>query len=175
MSIHVSLPEVTTLSVSFVQLSRRKMSEEYFPKIEQAVLSLTEDQLWAKPNLESNSVGNILLHLSGNIRQWIIHGVGGEQNVREREKEFLSDTKPSKEKTLDGLRTTITTSSDVLKKLELLPDLGAVLHEHRTIQGIQETVFSVIYHVTEHMSYHTGQIIYITKAMTGTDMKFYDL
>src|SRR5882672_8140753 len=72
----------------FISEARRLLVEEYLPKIERCVEKLTDEQVWWRPNPESNSIGNLLLHLSGNARQWIVCGLGGEADERRRQSEF---------------------------------------------------------------------------------------
>ena len=80
----------STAAVSqfFIQEARRLLIEEYLPKIERCFERLTDEQVWWRPNLESNSIGNLLLHLRGNVSQWIIGGVGGQARARRRQQEF---------------------------------------------------------------------------------------
>src|SRR4029077_8434606 len=68
--------------------ARRLLSQEYLPKIERCLERLTDEQIWWRPNEQSNSIGNLLLHLSGNARQWIVCGVGGATDARDRDAEF---------------------------------------------------------------------------------------
>src|SRR5687768_5541981 len=76
------------LSWAFVQQAREFLRDEYLPKIERCLEKLTDDQIWWRSNSESNSIGNLLLHLSGNARQWIVCGLGGETDARVRQAEF---------------------------------------------------------------------------------------
>jgi uncharacterized damage-inducible protein DinB len=128
--------------------------EQYLPKIERCLERLTDEQIWWRANDESNSIGNLVLHLCGNARQWIVSGVGGEADARERDA---------------LLRSTLSDVGRVLKNLD-----PATLLERRTIQGSDVDVLEAIFHVTEHFSMHTGQIIMLTKMLTSSDLRFYD-
>ncbi len=115
-------------------------------------------------------MGNLLLHLSGNVRQWIVSGVGGEPDARERHAEFEAEGGRSGSELLALLEAAVRDADRVLGAL----DSGRLL-EPLVIQGTDTTVLAAIYHVVEHFGMHTGQIAYITKLRTGTDLGFYDV
>ena len=157
-------------SRAFIQQARNFLREEYLPKIERCLEKLTDEQVWWRSNSESNSIGNLLLHLSGNARQWIVSGLGGEADDRVRQAEFDERTTIPRNELLSRLRTTVSTVDDTL----------AVFDPHRLldrfkIQGTEVTALAAIFHVTEHFSMHVGQIVYIRKQLTAEDMHFYDL
>ena len=135
-----------------------------------AVAHLDEDGLWWRPNPASNSVGNLLLHLAGNLRQWVVSGLGGEVDERERESEFDPDQHPDRANLVQTLTDAVL---DAVRTLEAVDpsSLGVV----RTVQGREVTGFDAILHAVEHFSMHTGQILYITKAVTGRDLAFYEV
>lgn len=140
---------------------------EYVPKIRRCLDLLDRSDVWWRPNEASNSVGNLLLHLSGNTRQWIVSGVGGAEDVRRRSREFgRSEGDP--ERLFLELRDTVEEARGVLDDLD-----PAVLHEEQTIQGQRVTALEAVCHVVEHFSMHTGQIVYVTKLRTGRDLEFY--
>ncbi|MEP6568295.1 MAG: DinB family protein [Acidobacteriota bacterium] len=157
------------VSPAFIREARRLLAEEYLPKIERCVERLTAEQLWWRPNPESNSIGNLLLHLSGNARQWIVCGLGGEPDQRQRQTEFDERDGIPCDELLQKLRTTVTEVSEVLA----LFDPARLLDEY-PIQGTTATALAAIFHVTEHFSMHTGQIILLTKMLASTDLVFYD-
>ena len=159
---------MSDIAQSFIEQSRRFLLAEYLPKIERCVAELSDEDLWWRPNEQSNSVGNLLLHLAGNVRQWIIHGVGGAPDVRQRQQEFDERDGHPAETVLARLRETLEEADRVLGGLD-----PADLFTSRSIQGIDVTVFGAIYHVVEHFSTHVGQIIYVTKLRTGRDLQFY--
>ena len=73
---------------AFIAQSRRFLSDDYLPKIERCLEQLSDEQVWWRANDKSNSIGNLILHISGNARQWIVSGLGGEQDNRRRDDEF---------------------------------------------------------------------------------------
>jgi uncharacterized damage-inducible protein DinB len=158
-----------SIAAAFLSRSRYYLLTEYPTKIRAAVESLPADKLWWRPNEQANGVGNLLLHLSGNVRQWIISGVGGQPDVRKRNLEFAARGGTNAAIMLDGLEATLREADSILR--EMLP---SELLERRTIQGRDTTVFEAIYHVVEHFSTHTGQIVWIAKLLTPGAVKFYD-
>jgi uncharacterized damage-inducible protein DinB len=159
----------TQVSQAFIENARELLREEYLPKIERCVERLTDDQVWWRPNPESNSIGNLLLHLSGNARQWIVAGLGGATDERQRQTEFDERNSIRRSELLRILRTTITDVDNVLAGFD-----SARLLTTYPIQGTEATALQAIFHVTEHFSMHTGQIILLTKMLANTDLVFYD-
>ena len=160
---------IVNVSDDFIQKAREFLREEYLPKIERCVEKLTDEQVWWRPNEESNSVGNLLLHLSGNARQWIVSGLGGTPDGRRRQTEFDERRVIPRAELLEILRTTIAEVDGVLAGFD-----PARLLDSYPIQGTKSTALEAIFHVTEHFSMHTGQIILLTKMLTQTDLTFYD-
>ena len=163
--------EFTTarVSESFIAEARRLLREEYLPKIERCLEKLTDEQVWWRPNPESNSIGNLLLHISGNARQWIVSGLGTASDQRQRQTEFDRREGVPLEELLKRLRTTVSEIDKVLAEFEA----SRLLDEYQ-IQGTTSTALAAIFHVTEHFSMHTGQIILLTKMLAGVDLVFYD-
>lgn len=157
------------VAIAFIAKSRSLLSTEYLPKIERCVNLLTDEQIWWRPNPESNSVGNLLLHLAGNVRQWIVCGLGGAVDFRERQQEFDQRSVIPGEELLSKLKNTLAEVDTVLAGVD-----GVSLLQRRTIQGCDVMVLDAIYHVVEHFSMHAGQIILLAKAFTNNDLKFYD-
>ena len=157
------------ISEAFVQEARRLLTDEYLPKIERSVEKLSDEQVWWRPNPESNSIGNLLLHLAGNARQWIVCGLGGAADERQRQTEFDAREGIPRDELLQKLRTTVAEVSEVLVQF----DPARLLDEYR-IQGTKTTALAAIFHVTEHFSMHTGQIILVTKMLANVDLVFYD-
>ncbi len=143
---------------------------EYEAKIERCLGDLTDEQLWYRPNDQSNSIGNLVLHLCGNIRQWIGEGVGRKPYPRQRQQEFDERISVPRSELLSKLRSTIDEATDALSRLT--PD---DLVEMRTVQARTLTVMEAIYHAVEHFAMHTGQIIWITKAQMASNLHFYDV
>jgi len=160
----------TDVSQAFVQKARELIKQEYLPKIERCVEKLTDEQVWWRANPESNSIGNLLLHISGNARQWIVCGLGGATDRRQRQTEFDERNIIPRDELIARLRTTVADVDDILASF----DRARLLDEY-PIQGTEATALEAIFHVTEHFSMHVGQIIYITKHLTEHDLHFYDL
>ena len=137
-------------------------------RIETCVDKLTPDQIWTRHADNENAVGNLVLHLSGNVRQWILSGAGGEPDVRERDTEFAARGGMTPAELKTRLRSTVDAAAVLLRSLP--PER---LIERRKIQKYDVTVLEAILHVVEHFSGHTGQIIFITKFLTGEDLGFY--
>lgn len=153
----------------FLKESRALLSDSLLPRIERCVEKLTVGEIWWRPNDDSNSIGNLLLHLSGNVRQWIVSGIGGAEDRRQRQQEFDERGPIAPDELLSGLRRTVNDADWVLAALR-----PAALLDHRTIQGHEVNVLEAIYHVVEHFSMHAGQIILLTKRVKG-DLGFYDV
>ncbi|GAB4159493.1 MAG: hypothetical protein Fur0037_26690 [Planctomycetota bacterium] len=151
---------------------RRRLLGECLPRIASCVVRLSEEQIWRKPGPTCNSIGNLLLHLRGNVGQWILSALGGEEDRRDRDSEFASGPdRSSSSEALRDLRSVVERAARVVDSLSV-EDLLA----RRRIQGrFGETGFSAVIHVIEHFSGHAGQIYAWTKQMTGEDLRFYDL
>lgn len=161
---------MTNVGQRFLQESALFLKDVYLPKIERCVEQLTDENLWWRPNEESNSIGNLILHLSGNVRQWILSGVGEQPDARKRQQEFDQREVIPKKQLLEQLRSTVVEAVDVLTHLN-----PSFLAESRMIQKKEVSLLYAVYHVVEHFSMHTGQIIAITKLRTGKDLRFYDM
>lgn len=160
---------MTETGQAFIAQARRLLKTDFLPKIERCLERLTDEQLWWRPHEGSNSICNLLLHLSGNARQWIVSGVGRVPDVRERQMEFEAREGAGRDELLAGLRATLDEADAVLEKCA--PE---DLLERRQIQGHEVSLLEAIFHVVEHFSMHTGQIILITKILTESDLGFYD-
>ena len=133
--------------------------------IEVCVLKLDAEQIWQGPQ---NSVGNLVLHLCGNVRQWIGTSLGGLPDVRRRELEFAADSRIATDELLSLLNATVSEALAVLENLA-----PGRLTERVATQDGERAVLEVIYQVVGHFQQHTGQIIFATKLMTGGDLQFY--
>ena len=158
-----------SVSRAFIDRAVAFLTDDYLPKIERCLEKLNDDQIWWRSNAESNSIGNLVLHLCGNARQWIVCGLGSAPDNRVRDAEFARRDVIPRAELLQLLRTTL---ADVESTLRDLDPSG--LLEKRTIQGSDVDVLEAIFHVTEHFSMHTGQIIMLTKMLTAADLRFYD-
>ncbi|HEX8748801.1 MAG TPA: DinB family protein [Pyrinomonadaceae bacterium] len=154
---------------AFIAKARSLLMTDYLPKIERCMEKLDDDEVWWRRGEESNSIGNLVLHLSGNVRQWIVSGIGGEADTRARQSEFDERTRMTRDELLARLRQTLQEADAVLENLR--PD---VILERRIFQGTEESILDAVFHVVEHFSMHTGQIILLTKMLTQSDLRFYD-
>lgn len=148
---------------------KRRLFDESVPRIKKCFSELTEAEIWHRPNENVVSVGNLVLHLCGNLRQWVLTGLGGMSDHRVRQQEFDEIGPVPTEKLLadlDEVMRQVNTVLDALTPEELV--------RTRSVQGIfEETGVAILVHVTEHFSYHTGQITYFTKTRKNVDLKYY--
>src|SRR5882672_2893443 len=154
---------------SFIACARAYFTDDYLPKIERSLELLTDEQIWWRANPQSNSIGNLLLHLSGNVRQWIVCGIGAAADKRDRDSEFAQRDTIPRDELLGGLKRTLNEADAALAKFD--PDK---LVERYSIQGCDVTALAAIFHVVEHFSMHTGQIIMMAKVFSEVDLGFYD-
>jgi len=154
---------------NFVSKSRAYLTDEYRIKIRRTVEALPDELLWSRPNAQSNSVGNLLLHLEGNVRQWIVSGVGGAKDVRDRASEFEAHGRYTGEELLSRIDRVLDESDAILANVR--PEQ---LTEPRHIQGRDVTVLDAIYQVVQHFALHLGQIILAAKAATPGAVRFYE-
>jgi uncharacterized damage-inducible protein DinB len=159
---------MTDVALEFLTKSSSLLVSDYLPKIERCLEHLTDEDVWSRPNDASNSIGNLLLHLRGNVTQWIIGGVGERAYERHRQQEFDERTRIPAKELLAKLRAAVEEADEVIRGLD-----ASVLLSTRQIQDYDVTVLEAIYHVVEHFGMHTGQIILLTKARTGTDLKLW--
>jgi uncharacterized damage-inducible protein DinB len=151
----------------FLDFSARKL-RQLAARIRQCAAPLDDEHLWRRPADPGNSVGNLLLHLSGNVRQWIVSGAGGAPDVRVREREFSARGGITAAELLDRLDATVEEAAAVLHRLS-----AERLAETVEIQGYKVTVLEAVYHVVEHFSQHTGQVILLSRLSTGASPGFY--
>lgn len=152
------------------QLLAARYLEEYLAKIRLAVSRLDEDQLWWRPASGTNSIGNLLLHLSGNLSLWLGQGLGEITYARDRAGEFSAERSQGRDALLEGLANTVEVCQQILTEHE-----GGALDRMVEVQGYQTDALGVIFHAVEHMSYHTGQILWAAKQALGEEhgIEFY--
>jgi uncharacterized damage-inducible protein DinB len=153
---------MTPFARQFLDDSRAFLTRDYLPKIEGCVTRLTPEQAWSRSNDASNSIGNLLLHLTGSSRYWALEVIGGTPVGRVRQREFDQREIIATEKLMSGLRAAV---AEVDQKLASLPE--ELLLETRTAHDEQFTVLWCVYHIVEHFSMHTGQILSMTKNLAG--------
>ena len=156
-----------TLEADFLTTAADKLAEN-LERIETCLSRLPPPSLWARGSENENAVGNLLLHLDGNVRQWILSGVGVEPDARDRPSEFAARSGADASVLLSQLRRTVGEAVDLIRALP-----HRRLTEQVSIQGYDTTVLSAIFHVVEHFSGHTYQIILLTKRFTGKNLGFY--
>ena len=158
------------LGQAFLARSRYHLKDDYLPKIERCLELITDEQIWCRANPQSNSIGNLLLHLSGNLRQWIVTGLGGGTDARDRDSEFAQRDMIPRAELLAKLKETLGEADATLAVF----DPNKLLDAYR-IQGFEEKALDAILHVVEHFSMHTGQIILMSKMFAEVDLEFYDM
>ncbi len=151
----------------FLTYSADKL-EQLCARIEVCLDKLTPEQIWARHVENENAVGNLVLHLAGNVRQWILTGVGGEPDVRNRDAEFAARGGTESAELKRRLRSAVDAAVARIRALPL-----ARLSERTSVQSYDITVLEAVMHVVEHFAGHTGQIIFATKLLTGEDLAFY--
>lgn len=142
--------------------------DENTPRIQKCLDRLSEDEVWFQPNTSSNSIGNLILHLCGNINQYAVSSLSNSADTRERDLEFSTKSGFNKVELMQRLESTIENAKTVIKSLN-----EENLLKKRSVQGYNFTGMGIIIHVTEHYSYHTGQIAFITKLLKNKDLGFY--
>ena len=153
---------------------RRRMLDEYVPRIGRCVELLSTDQLWLRPGPQCNSVANLLLHLEGNVRQWVHSGLAGQDDDRRRDAEFAAEqtaTDTSGQLLMERLATTVEEAVQIVEGLSPDDLLAVRLYQSRW----DETGIAAVLHVLEHFSGHAGQIYAFTKRELGIDLQFFDL
>ncbi|HEX4055847.1 MAG TPA: DUF1572 family protein [Tepidisphaeraceae bacterium] len=159
-------PTAREICDAFVSAARHTLSEG-MRKIEHCTEQLTDDQLWWRPRPEMNSIANLLLHLSGNLRQWIVAGVGNAEDIRNRPMEFADRSHRPKTEILDILAIVVSDADD---------DLACLTPEHlssrRRIQGYDTTVLAAIADTVAHFRGHVQEIIHMTRQQLGEKYRF---
>ena len=134
--------------------------------VETCLLELNDEQVWERKAAHENTIGNLILHLCGNIRQWIMHGVGRETDVRTRDLEFSQNSGLTKAELLTLFAATIT---EAVAVIVALPH-ERLLDRTDPQQRGEVSVLDAIYQVVGHVQQHTGQIILLTKQMCARDL-----
>lgn len=163
------MPEADSdVAALFVAFSRNKLLGQYWPRLRETVASLTDEQVWWRPNESSNSIGNLILHLNGNVYQWLVASFNRDEDERNRPQEFGERSRIPVSDLLDRLGVTLAKAEAVLTRLT-----AAELLAPYEIQGYHVRGLDAVYQVVEHFGLHYGQIIYIAKSLTGRDLGFY--
>jgi hypothetical protein len=157
---------MTALASAYISQARKHLADR-IERIRHCVGQLDDEQVWWRPQDSMNSVGNILLHLGGNLRQWIVSGVGGRPDTRDRPAEFAARGPIPKVELIRRLEAVVAEADAALTAL----DASRLLETHR-IQGFDETVLSAIWGSLEHLSGHAQEIVYITRLQLGDRYRF---
>jgi hypothetical protein len=152
----------------FLDFSRCKLLDQYWPRMRKCVEPLTDEQVWWRPNSASNSIGNLILHLNGNVRQWMVASFNRLADERNRPAEFNETGSIPASALLDRLSGTMQETSNVLSRLTETDLLARY-----EIQGYNVSGLDAVYQVVEHFGLHYGQILYIAKSLTGVDLGLY--
>ena len=155
------------LTKSFLAESQHSVAEYHLPRLIRCLNMLPEKEIWWRPNSASNSAGNLVLHLSGNVRQWIISGLGNEQDNRNRDAEFAERGPVPRSALVKIISKTVVQACGVLGRLS-----EPSLSRNYDIQGFRVSGLYAVTQVVTHFAYHTGQVIFITKWKLGKDMQF---
>ncbi|MBM3811347.1 MAG: DUF1572 domain-containing protein [Acidimicrobiia bacterium] len=151
----------------FIEFSAEKL-EQMAGRIAACLDKLSYEQVWLRHSENENAVGNLVLHLCGNLRQWIGTGVAGKPDVRVRDREFAARGDIQVGELKERLAGAAEDAAGIIRGVT-----AERLTERVTVQGYEKSVLEVIYHVVEHFCGHAGQIIFATKLATGEDMGFY--
>jgi hypothetical protein len=156
------------LAAIFLAFSRNKLLNQYWPRLKTCVEPMTVEQVWWRPNDASNSIGNLILHLNGNMTQWLVASFNKDEDLRNRPEEFAAQGGLTAAELLGRLGATIAEGEKVLNHLTVVELLAPY-----EIQGYHVRGLDAVYQVVEHFGLHYGQIAYITKTLEGKDLGFY--
>jgi hypothetical protein len=156
------------LATIFLEFSRQKLLGQYWPRLQKSVEALNDEQVWWRPNAASNSIGNLMLHLNGNVTQWLVDSFNRDDDRRDRPAEFAAEGGLTAAELLAKLGATMKRAAKVLDRLTVEELLAPY-----EIQGYHVRGLDAVYQVVEHFGLHYGQIAYITKSLTAKDLGFY--
>jgi hypothetical protein len=157
---------MSTVGTAYIERARRHLADR-LERVKHCVGQLDDGQVWWRPHPSMNSVGNILLHLVGNLRQWVVSGAGGAPDVRDRPAEFAERGPIPRDELVRRLDAVAAEADAVLARLD-----ESRLLEPRRVQGFDETVMSAVWDSLTHLSGHTQEIVYITRLQLGDRYRF---
>lgn len=159
------------LAEIFKEEAHFRLQDEYLPRLRKALGTLRPEDLWWKPHADTTSVGALLRHLRGNVGQWMVSGLGGREDSRNRSAEFSGEAEGDAATLMAALETTVAEACAVIAAL----DAEKLTREYE-IQGYRVTGLRAVFHVVEHFSWHTGQVAWIAKLRGGEGhgIAFYD-
>ena len=146
---------------------RSRLEGQFLAALLDCLEQLSENEIWWRPNEACNSAGNLVLHLCGNMRQWIVSGLGGAKDIRERDKEFSERGPIARDVLSERFQETVKECCAALDRLK--PE---DLTRNYRIQGFDVTGYEAAAQVTQHVAYHLGQIIYLTKLKRAKDLGY---
>ena len=153
----------------FVEACAARLGGAFPGQLSACLDLLSEEEIWRQPNACSNSVGNIVLHMCGNMRQWIISAVGDRPDVRRRREEFAPESRMPRADLSRLARETLAEAAQTLSGFD-----SGYLGWEVVVQTRRRTLLWTIFEAIEHFSHHLGQVIYAAK-LAGKDPGFYDL
>ncbi|MCX6133395.1 MAG: DUF1572 family protein [Ignavibacteriales bacterium] len=151
----------------YVEWCRFRLLNQYWPRVQKCVEELSQDDIWWRGHETNNSVGNLLLHLTGNLNQFVLAGIGGAPDTRNKLLEFTERQRVPKDEILGRLHQALLEADRTLGRFD--PNR---LLDRTVVQERDRPILEVLSIVVEHFALHVGQIIYITKLRTGKDLKF---
>jgi uncharacterized damage-inducible protein DinB len=154
----------TKITADFLDVSCRRL-DQMTKYLVECVKQLSDEQIWQRQGAYENAVGNLMLHLCGNARQWIMHGVGGASDVRVRDREFSAGGGMSGAELIALFEQTMDEAKRVISTVT-----AERMVERITPQGRDVSVLEAIYQVVGHVQQHVGQIILVTKQMLESDL-----
>jgi uncharacterized damage-inducible protein DinB len=157
-----------TSEQAFIDWALRKLNQSN-ERVQACAARLSDEQMWWRGGENENALGNLILHLCGNMNQWIGTGVAGKADTRDRDSEFDARTGPGRDVLMKTLADTVAATSDIIRTLPH----ARLTETMNPVQGYNVTKLEAIGHVVEHFGYHTGQVVYLTKALTHADLGFY--
>jgi hypothetical protein len=157
---------VSSLARAYLAESRRRLASCH-ERIAHCLGQLDDAQVWWRAQPGLNSIGNLVLHLCGNLRQWLVFGVGGAADVRNRPAEFAEQGPIARDELLRLLTEVVRAAGEALARVE-----GGRLLEARRIQGFEETVLSAIFDSLAHLAGHTQEIVFMTRLQLGDAYRF---
>jgi hypothetical protein len=162
----MTTPTPASIGWAFVDEARRRLADRH-ERIRHCLAQLDDRQVWWRPRPAMNSVANIVLHLCGNLRQWLVAGIGGAPDVRDRPQEFAERAPIPRDELLRRLAEVVAEADAALVRVG-----DGQLLEPRRIQGFDVTVLSAVFDCLTHLAGHTQEIIYITRLQLGDLYQF---
>ncbi|HEY5331026.1 MAG TPA: DUF1572 family protein [Acidobacteriaceae bacterium] len=152
------------IAALFLDFSGRKL-EQMTTTLNACLDRLSDEQIWQRGGAHENAIGNLVLHLCGNMRQWIMYGVDRQPDVRVRDAEFSANGGMGRAELIALFGETVAEAREILAKLP-----AERLTDRTNPQRGEVAVLDAIYQVVGHVQQHVGQIILLTKQMAATDL-----